>query len=162
MLRLRLRWLVTGNGGFELVICRTLSELPIPPSLLSADARTDESDEIDNFFSGLLIAVGSFWWDVASLCFATECSDNDSSSMSWLNESSSSFLSQDLSSVRLLPNDFRNLSTNRTWNLFRLPWLPLDGFGAFGGLQFFVGLVSELCDVRDDVRENARELLRFM
>lgn len=72
---------------------------------------------------------------------------------------SSSNWSQERSlSVRPLPNDFRNLSTKRTWNLFKLPWLPDDGFG---GLQFFVGLVNELCDVRDDVRENARELLRF-
>lgn len=73
---------------------------------------------------------------------------------------SSSDCSQERSfSGRPLPNDLRNLSTNRTWNLFRLPWLPDDGFG---GLQFFVGLVNELCDVRDDVRENARELLRLM
>lgn len=157
MLRLRNRWV--GNGGFELVICRTLSEHPRPPSLLSPDAIADESDEIDSFFRGFIIAVVSFWWDDASVCFVIEVSDNNSSSMSALFESLSSFWFQDLSSALPLPNDLRNLSTKRTWNLLRLPWLPVDGLG---GLQFFVGLVSELCDVRDDVRENAREVLLLM
>lgn len=151
---LRLRFRCAGNGG----LCKKPSEHP-KPSLLSPDVIADESDEIDSFFKGFIIAVESLCWDDASICFATEVSDNDSSSTSGLFGSLSSCWSQDLSSVRLLPNDLRNLSTKRTWNLFKLPWLPVDGFG---GLQFFVGLVSELCDVRDDVRENARELLRLM
>lgn len=157
MLLLRVRW-CGAIGGFELIICRLLSEHPRPTSLLLSVCM-DESDEIDNFFRVFSVAVvESFWWDDASVCFATDVSDNKSSSLSGWTESTS-ISSQDRSSVRLLPNDFRNLSTSRTWNLFRLPWLPDDGFG---GLQFFVGLVNELCDVRDDVRENARDWLRFM
>lgn len=53
----------------------------------------------------------------------------------------------------------RNLSTNRLWNLFKLPWLPtLTGFG--GELVRtervgFVGLViNEVCDVRELTRVN--------
>lgn len=160
MLLLRLRWCIAGNGGFELIIFKLLSEHPRPPpSLLSTDVKTDESDEMDIFFR-VFIIVESFWWDDANVCLATVLSDNKSlSSLSGWGESSSSVCSQDRSSLRPLPNDLRNLSTKRIWNLFKLPWLPVDGFG---GLQFFVGLVSELCDVRDDVRENARELLRLI
>lgn len=72
-----------------------------------------------------------------------------------------SIRSQDRSSDFPLLNDLRSLSTNRIWNLLRLPWLPFVGFGTLEMLCF-VGLVNELCDVRDDVRENARELLRFI
>lgn len=38
MLRLRLLWVVPrGNGGFELVMCKTLSEYPKPPSSKGVD-----------------------------------------------------------------------------------------------------------------------------
>lgn len=63
-------------------------------------------------------------------------------------------------------SDFRSLSTSRVWNLFRLFWLPTvaaagtdDPLAAFGGLLpelAFEGLdaISELCEVRDELREN--------
>jgi hypothetical protein len=70
--------------------------------------------------------------------------------------------SHDRSSDRPLRNDLRNLSTNRVWNLFKLPWLSAVGFGGLQPVLFFVGLVNELCDVRDDVRENGRELVRLI
>uniref|UniRef100_A0A182MEQ1 Uncharacterized protein n=1 Tax=Anopheles culicifacies TaxID=139723 RepID=A0A182MEQ1_9DIPT len=57
------------------------------------------------------------------------------------------------------------LSTSRVWNLFKLFWLPAAAAGTadpvapFGGLLpelAFEGLeaISELCDVRDELREN--------
>lgn len=58
----------------------------------------------------------------------------------------------------LFLNDLRSLSTSLVWNLFKLLWLP-EAAG-FGGLLLvvlapFVGLViNELCEVRDELREN--------
>uniref|UniRef100_A0A182QPL6 Uncharacterized protein n=1 Tax=Anopheles farauti TaxID=69004 RepID=A0A182QPL6_9DIPT len=65
----------------------------------------------------------------------------------------------------LLRSDFRSLSTSRLWNLFRLLWLPATAAGTaapfvpFGGLLpelAFDGLeaISELCEVREELREN--------
>lgn len=57
----------------------------------------------------------------------------------------------------LFRNERRSLSTSRIWNLFRLPWLPLEeaGFGGLVPVLAFVGLVtSEHCEVRDEFREN--------
>lgn len=59
---------------------------------------------------------------------------------------------------------FFNLSTRRLWNLLRLPWLPeLDGLGGLHPtLVVFVGLISEFWDVREEFRENPRDVLRFI
>lgn len=73
-----------------------------------------------------------------------------------------SFKSHDLSSERLFRNDLRNLSTKRVWNLFRLLWLPVVGFGGLQPVLVFVGLVNDVCDVRDEVREKGREFVRFI
>lgn len=56
----------------------------------------------------------------------------------------------------LFRNDLRSLSTKRVWNLFKLLWLSVDaGFGGLLPALAFPGLViSEVCDVRDELREN--------
>lgn len=167
ILRLRNRWLIWwpgGSGGFVHILCNSLSERPIPLSCESAGVTLAESDETDDFLTGL-----RFVW-VDSFDLVTEHSDNTLSSLSEsfgllaLSSSSVSALSQERSTDRPLPNDLRSLSTSRIWNLFKLPWLPDDGFGGEQLSLVRVGVVNEVCDVRDDVRENAfaLELLRFM
>lgn len=53
---------------------------------------------------------------------------------------------------------FRNLSTSRLWNLFKLFWLPT--FAGFGGdvlatYWLLVGLmISDDCELREFTREN--------
>lgn len=56
----------------------------------------------------------------------------------------------------LFLNDLRNLSTKRMWNLFKLLWLSVDaGFGGLLPALALLGLVtSEVCEVRDELREN--------
>lgn len=66
----------------------------------------------------------------------------------------------------LLRSDFRSLSTRRVWNLFKLFRLPTaaeagsdEPLAAFGGLHpelAFEGLdaISELCELREELREN--------
>lgn len=69
----------------------------------------------------------------------------------------------DRSSDRPFRRDFRSLSTNRVWNLFRLPWLPAAGLGGLQPVLVLVGLViNDVCEVRDDVRENSgRDVVRL-
>lgn len=56
----------------------------------------------------------------------------------------------------LFRNDFLSLSTSRVWNLFKLLWLSVDaGFGGLLPALALLGLViSEVCEVRDEFREN--------
>lgn len=155
MLRLRYRWLTAwwpgGSGGFVLM-CSSPSEWPIS---VSAGVVLAESDEIDDFLARPLSGFAA-----SSGLLAAEHSDDGLSSLSesvgrLLALSSMSVArSQDRSTDRAFPNDLRSLSTSRMWNLFRLPWLPDDGLGG-EQLAFRVGLVSDACEVRDEVRENA-------
>lgn len=56
----------------------------------------------------------------------------------------------------LFRNDLRSLSTNRIWNLFKLLWLSaVAGFGGLLPELALLGLViSEVCEVREELREN--------
>lgn len=138
MLLLRYRCAIAplGNGGFELPKCSTLSELPNPLS----SKWLGVGEFVENCcLSGVFIGVAVIVVSAA--------------------ESSSP---HDRSSERPLRNDLRNLSTRRMWNLLRLPWLPPVGFGGLQPVLVLVGLVNELCDVRDEVREKGRELVRLM
>lgn len=159
-----------GKGGFRWCAqCRTLSEHT--PSTSSARRRLD---------ARLLALCAS----IRPTTAGASSSSSSSSSSGCVSSSSSSAAAATAAATAvslpppalpshdrpsddlLLRSDFRSLSTNRVWNLFRLFWLPTaagagtDGpLVAFGGLLpalAFEGLdaISELCEVRDELREN--------
>lgn len=158
MLRLRLRCVVDtvmprGSGGFDvlllllpllllLLMCKILSEKRRPQSLVIG-VGVGVFVVNDNWFD-IVVDLSVFIF-IAAVAIVRSLSSGST---------------QERSSDRPLRNDLRNLSTSRMWNLFKLFWLPPVGFG--GLHPVLVGLVNELCDVRDDVRENGRELVRFM
>lgn len=126
-----------GNGGFVRPKFNIVSELPSPLSSSNAINGVVELVGKDNLRSVLLFGVV-----VVSVPSAVD----------------EYVSSHDRSSERPLRSDLRSLSTSRVWNLLKLLWLPLVGFGGLA----LVGLVNELSDVRDDVRENGRELVRLI
>lgn len=151
MLRLRMRCTPGGNGGFVRPKCNTPSELPRPLSSSSIMCTgVAEYVEYDKCLCGVLFGVAADDGVIELDVVVFVVSPIGSSS------------SHERSSERVLRNDLRNLSTKRVWNLFRLLWLPAVGFGGLQPVLVLVGLLNELCDVRDDVRENGRELVRLI
>lgn len=92
----------------------------------------------------------------------SSCSPSSSSSLESISASGGSLLDIGVSSHErpsedlLFRNDLRSLSTKRVWNLFKLLWLSVDaGFGGLLPALALLGLViSEVCEVRDELREN--------
>uniref|UniRef100_A0A182SKM8 Uncharacterized protein n=1 Tax=Anopheles maculatus TaxID=74869 RepID=A0A182SKM8_9DIPT len=143
-----LQTLQIGLGGFRWCTCRTLSEQASRTSSRNRLLRRRQWFTSPAVSSSLSSSSGSG-------------SGSSSSSAPALPPTSHDRPSVDL----LLRSDFRSLSTNRVWNLFKLLWLPAAAAGTEGPVAPFGGLlpelafdgleaISELCEVRDELREN--------